>query len=86
MKNRNFEMAAVSTGAVTLPLAAVVWVMAVPGMMSGVTFSAVAMVAAGAAFVAFNTWRNGRATENISHVLRRAEVPVQGATADRSRT
>ena len=80
MKNRILEKTtALGAGAVTVPMASTLWLIGVPGLMSPVTFTAVSLIAFGAAYVAFNTWRNGQATENIGHVLRRAE-----ATADRS--
>jgi hypothetical protein len=80
MKKLNFEKQTVlAASVVTVPMASVAWLMAVPAVVSPVTFAAISIVAFGAAYVGFNTWRNGQATENIGHVLLRTE-----ATAERS--
>ena len=59
---------------VVVPFAALVWLFAVPQTMSAVILVALTLVALGAALVALNTWRNGQATRNISHVLDDAEA------------
>ena len=58
----------------TVPLIAVIYAAAVPMWTSSVTFIILTLVAMGATAVILNTWRNAQPTENIGHVLRRAEV------------
>jgi hypothetical protein len=75
MKKRSFENgAALGAAAITLPMVSTLWLLAVPGIMSPMTFAVVSLLAVAGAYVAFNTWRNGQATENIGHVLQRAEA------------
>ena len=82
MKKLNFEKQTIlAASVVTVPMALVAWLMAVPAMMSPVTFAATLIVAFGAAYVGFNTWRNGQATENIGHVLQRTEATTERSGA-----
>jgi hypothetical protein len=75
MKNRFLgEWAPFATAAAVLPVASGVWLLAVPGMMSTMTFAAMSLISVGAGYVAFNTWRNGQPTENIGHVLQRTDA------------
>ena len=62
--------------AVTIPFAAVVWLIGVPAM-SLVTFSALAALALGTTYVAFNTWRNSQATRNVAHVINDTEAKAR---------
>lgn len=50
------------------------WALAVPGSMSGLTFLIVTVVALGATAILFNTWRNAQPPEVIGHVLAQAET------------
>jgi hypothetical protein len=78
VKKFNFEkQTALAASVVTLPMASVAWLMAVPTTMTPVTFWATTLVAFGAAYVGFNTWRNSQATEHIGHVLQRTEATVK---------
>ena len=83
MQKLDLEKPAVLVAAgVTVPMASLVWLMAVPAMMSPATFAAMSLVAFGAAYVAFNTWRTIQSTENIGHVLQRTEATAgQSASA-----
>ena len=75
MKNAYFaKTSALATGAIMLPMASVVWLTTVPGMMSATTFTAVSLIGIGAAYVALNTFRNSQATETVASVLQRAEA------------
>ena len=65
---------------VIVPFAALVWLFAVPQTMSAVTLVALTLVGLGAALVALNTWRNGQATRNMSHVLDAAEAAAASKT------
>ena len=91
MKNRSIEKTtALAAGVVTIPVASLLFLWGVPGVLSPVTFAALCLVAFGGAYVALNTWRNGQATENIGHVLQRAEAvapnpDAPNAAAPRSR-
>jgi hypothetical protein len=67
------RQAGVAAFALTLPMSSIAWLVAVPGLMSPVTFTAVSFIALGAAYVGLNTWRNSLATEHIGHVLNRTE-------------
>ena len=83
MKKRIFEARAAGAAAVvTLPIASMVWLVAVPGVISGATFAAISLLAVGGAYVGFNTWRNGQATEHIGHVLQRAEASAERTGRD----
>lgn len=74
MKNRVFEYKAIiAMFAIAVPFSALVWLLAVPQMLSPVTFVALMLVAMGAALVGLNTWRNGQATRHIGHVLNDTE-------------
>ena len=72
---------ALGAGVITIPLAAIAWLATVPGLMSPVTFTALSLVAFGAAYIGLNTWRNGQATEGIAQVLQRTEAPVPRSDA-----
>ena len=75
MDYRLFEYkATIATFAVAVPFAALVWLMAVPATIGGVTFVALALIALGGALIAVNTWRNGQATRNIDHLLNDTEA------------
>ena len=68
---------AAAAGAITIPFAAIVWLIMVPGAMSWMTFAALTSVALGGAFVALNTWRNSQATRSIAHVLNDEETKAR---------
>ena len=44
-----------------------------PGAMTALTGAVVGIALGGASWIALTTWRDAQATENISHVLHRAE-------------
>ena len=63
----------------TMPLIAVIWAVAAPGAMPGLTLMALVVIAIGTAVVIFNTWRNAQPGELMGPVLRRAAIPPTAA-------
>ena len=59
--------------AFTLPVITLAW-LSVPAVMSAVTFAGAGLLVLGAGGITLNSMRNARATENMSHVLNRAEA------------
>lgn len=69
--------AATTACAVTVPFAAALWLIGVPGTMSLVTFAAVSAITFGASYVSLNTWQNGQATRSVAHVINETEAKVR---------
>ena len=74
MKDLLMRYGTVGVVALMLPLAAIVWLMAVPNTLSFQTFAVMAVLTISVGAVGFNSWRNGQATGTVGHILYNAEA------------
>lgn len=73
IKSDSADKALVGACTLTLPVVAFVSLSAT-GLMTATTGAAIGVLLAGAGWIALTTWRNAQSTENVSHVLNRAET------------